>query len=147
MDTLMGNGIRARIPGHGSFTLTREAATMIEVLGGLLYSYQGNGGYRKQGLYFSRTGPKKPLRCLLNLPGGNGTDTSKAATPERNRSDEEGITISFSRELAPKLDGAVLDFGSRGLDASPCQMAAFRRRSYFSMILLLPVSVASGGPV
>jgi hypothetical protein len=56
------------IPGHGSFTVTAEAAAMIDVFGGLLHCYQGSGGCRKQGLYFSRTEPKKPLRCLLELP-------------------------------------------------------------------------------
>jgi hypothetical protein len=81
VDTLAGAGIHARIPGHGSFTLTEEAAATIEVFGGLLHCYQGNGGCRKQGLYFTRTEPKKPLRCLLNLPDGPGTDTGRAATP------------------------------------------------------------------
>ena len=58
----------ARIPGHGSFAVTRNAAAMIGVFGGLLHCYQGNGGCRKQGLFFSRTEPKKALRCLLGAP-------------------------------------------------------------------------------
>jgi Fe-S cluster assembly iron-binding protein IscA len=102
MGTLTPDDLHGWIPGHGSFTLTGEAVTMIEVFGGLLHCYQGNGGCRKQGLYFSRTEPKKPLRCLLTVPGDNGT----------NRRDEEGITVSVSHELAPKLDGAILDFGN-----------------------------------
>jgi hypothetical protein len=41
---------------------------MIEVFGGLLHCCYQGAGCRKQGLYFSRTEPKKPLRCRLNLP-------------------------------------------------------------------------------
>lgn len=101
-------GITARIPGHGSFTVTAEAALMIEDFGGSLYCYQGKGGCRKQGLYFSRTEPKKYLRCLLaDLPGpGPGTETAIG------QDDTQEILLSVSPDLAPKLDGAVLHFGN-----------------------------------
>ena len=80
---------------------------MIDVFGGVLHCYQGNGGCRKQGLYFSRTEPKKLLRCLLNDPERNGWDTGDG----RDLPTGEEMLISISHELAPKLDGAVLDFG------------------------------------
>ncbi len=97
-------GVVVQIPGHGSFTVTAEAAMMIDVFGGTLHCYQGSGGCRKQGLYFSRTEPKKYLRCLVNeLPGRGSTI---------GRNDAQEIAMSVSRDLAPKLDGAVLDFGS-----------------------------------
>ncbi len=98
----------ANIPGHGSFTMTGNAVEMIEVFGGLLHCYQGNGGCRKQGLYFSRTEPKKPIRCTLSDPEWPDRDS----LDEWNRINRKGITISVSHELAPKLDGAVLDFGT-----------------------------------
>ena len=88
----------ALIPGHGTFTVTAEAAMMIEDFGGSLYCYQGPGGCRKQGLYFSRTEPKKYLRCLLAEGPGPGSETE--------------IALSVSHNLAPKLDGAVLHFGN-----------------------------------
>lgn len=105
--------LQASIPGHGSFTITADAAAMIEVFGGLLHCYQGNGGCRKQGLYFSRTEPKKPLRCPVGLPD-TGEPDSRAAENRGgpDRLGEAEITISVSHELAPKLDGAVLDFGN-----------------------------------
>ncbi|RAX45947.1 peptidase [Arthrobacter sp. AQ5-05] len=109
MDSPASDGaVSASIPGHGSFTVTGEALTMISVFGGLLHCYQGDGGCRRQGLYFSRTEPKKPLRCLLSVPGRSGT----ASSDGWNRPDDKEIVVSVSRELAPKLDGAVLDFGS-----------------------------------
>ncbi|MFK4295997.1 hypothetical protein ABH924_001134 [Arthrobacter sp. GAS37] len=96
-------GVTARIPGHGTFTVTAEAAMMIEDFGGSLYCYQGHGGCRKQGLYFSRTEPKKYLRCLL----------AEGPGPESIiRNDTQEIALSVSRDLAPKLDGAVLHFGN-----------------------------------
>lgn len=101
-----GRGMLARIPGYGSFTLTREAVAMIGVFGGLLHCYQGAGGCRKQGLYFSRTEPKKPLRCLLSAPGDAGSESGEG--PEGDGTGE--IVVSVSHELAPKLNGAVLDF-------------------------------------
>ena len=100
--------LSASIPGHGSFTVTSEALSMISVFGGLLHCYQGDGGCRKQGLYFSRTEPKKPLRCLLGVPG-----LPAGASPDGwNQTGSEEIVISVSRELALNLDGAVLDFGT-----------------------------------
>jgi hypothetical protein len=38
-----GQGIQARIPGHGNFTVTGNAAAMIDVFGGLLHCYEGHG--------------------------------------------------------------------------------------------------------
>jgi hypothetical protein len=102
----------ARIPGHGSFTLTRNAAAMIGVFGGLLHCYRGNGGCRKQGLFFSRTEPKKALRCLLSTPSQEGSNPEKESRGQSDSFGDEGIIVSVSHELAPKLDGAILDFGS-----------------------------------
>lgn len=99
-----GQGMLARIPRHGSFALTGEAVAMIGIFGGLLHCYQGAGGCRKQGLYFSRTEPKKPLRCLISAPGDAGSEPSEGADGV------EEIVVSVSHELAPKLNGAVLDF-------------------------------------
>lgn len=98
----------ARIPGYGSFTVTGEALAMVGVFGGILHCYVGGGGCRKQGLYFSRTEPKKPLRCLLSGPRDSGRNT----LDDYDRPEQEEIVISVSHELAPKLDGAVLDFGA-----------------------------------
>lgn len=103
-----GQNLLASIPGYGTFTVTGKAMGMIEVFGGLLHCYQGSGGCRRQGLHFSRTEPKKPLRCLLSGPGRTGSVSRNGG----NRTDDEEIVISVSHELAPKLDGAVLDFGS-----------------------------------
>lgn len=102
------NGITARIPGHGSFTVTAEAAMMIEDFGGSLHCYQGPGGCRKQGLYFSRTEPKKYLRCALTGLSGQKPGTESIF----GRDAEQEILLSVSRDLAPKLDGAVLHFGN-----------------------------------
>jgi hypothetical protein len=81
---------------------------MIGVFGGLLHCYLGSGGCRKQGLYFSRTEPKKSLHCLLSVPRDAGSDPVDGS--DGNRAEE--FVISVSHELAPKLDGAVLDFGT-----------------------------------
>ncbi|MCI0139962.1 peptidase [Arthrobacter bambusae] len=91
-------GVGVQIPGHGSFTVTAEAVHMIDVFGGTLHCYQGSAGCRKQGLYFSRTEPKKYLRCLLAEGPAPGFETE--------------IALSVSHNLAPKLDGAVLHFGN-----------------------------------
>ncbi|MCB5291907.1 hypothetical protein BJQ90_01338 [Arthrobacter sp. SO3] len=64
----VAQSLLVRVPGHGSFTVTADAAAMIEVFGGRLHCYQGSGGCRKQGLYFSRTEPKKPLQCAIEHP-------------------------------------------------------------------------------
>lgn len=95
-----GSGLAvADVPGHGRFFLTDAALEMIAVFGGRLHCYLGPGGCRKQGLFFSRTFPRKPLRCQLVVPGaGHGEPGA-------------GLEISVSHDLAPKLDGAVLDFG------------------------------------
>lgn len=90
----------AKIPGHGRFFITAAAMEMIVVFGGTLHCYLGNGGCRKQGLYFSRSLPRKPLKCRV-LPG-QADQTSPG---------EPGPEVSVSHDLAPKLDGAVLDFG------------------------------------
>jgi Fe-S cluster assembly iron-binding protein IscA len=90
----------ADVPGHGRFFLTAAALEMIGVFGGTLHCYLGSGGCRKQGLYFSRTLPRKTLRCELR-PG----------TADHSAVEADGLEISVSHDLAPKLDGAVLDFG------------------------------------
>lgn len=103
-----GQDLLARIPGHGTFTVTAAAAAMIGVFGGTLHSYMGSGGCRKQGLYFSRTEPKKSLRCQLLSPSDAGNGTRHDGTMPAH----EGFSVSVGIELAPKLDGAVLDFGA-----------------------------------
>ncbi|MDQ0754512.1 peptidase [Arthrobacter sp. B3I4] len=110
VDTVSAPGLLADIPGHGSFTVTAEAAAMIGVFGGALHCYQGPGGCRRQGLYFSRTEPKKYLGCSLTAETST-PDGSSRAGEEVCREDRSGITVSVSHELAGKLDGAVLDFG------------------------------------
>ncbi|CAM3310763.1 hypothetical protein PSET11_02487 [Arthrobacter ulcerisalmonis] len=84
------------VPGHGRFTVTAEALEMIAAFGGSLHCYQGTGGCRVQGLYFSRTRPKKFLAGTLE----SAADTTRA------------LTITVSHEIASRLDGAVLDFGN-----------------------------------
>jgi len=103
-----GREAHVQIPGYGSFTVTGEALAMVGVFGGTLHCYLGSGGCRKQGLYFSRTEPKKLLRCLLNGPGTTG----RGALDDDDRTEQEEIVISVSHQLAPKLDGAILDFGA-----------------------------------
>jgi hypothetical protein len=83
------------VPGHARFSVTAQALEMITAFGGTLHCYQGNGGCRSQGLYFSRTPPKKFLPCTLESPA----DTAQT------------ITITVSHDLAARLNGAVLDFG------------------------------------
>ncbi|MFI5085083.1 MAG: hypothetical protein ACHP7K_04035 [Actinomycetales bacterium] len=83
---------------------------MIGIFGGLLHCYQGPGGCRRQGLYFSRTEPKKPLRCLITGRGGDRPSPRAAGRNGDHQSGTDGFTLSVSHELAPKLDGAVLDF-------------------------------------
>ncbi|MDP9888597.1 peptidase [Pseudarthrobacter enclensis] len=90
------------VPGHGRFFLTDAALEMIGVFGGTLHCYLGPGGCRKQGLYFSRTLPRKPLLCEVRT--GRGDDKTFGVIGSR-------LEISVSHDLAPKLDGAVLDFG------------------------------------
>jgi hypothetical protein len=92
----------AEVPGHGRFFITAAALEMIGVFGGALHCYMGNGGCRKQGLLFSRTLPRKPLRCQLRPAGANESRSGAIAA---------GLEISVSHDLAAKLDGAVLDFG------------------------------------
>lgn len=72
---------------------------MIGVFGGTLHCYLGAGGCRKQGLYFSRTLPRRPLRCELNP--GDGHPSPR----------DPGVDVSVGQDLAPKLAGGVLDFG------------------------------------
>ncbi|KRE82139.1 peptidase [Arthrobacter sp. Soil763] len=87
------------VPGHGRFFLTDAALEMVGVFGGTLHCYLGPGGCRKQGLYFSRTLPRKPLRCeLVQRSTGDADPASE-------------LQLSVSHELAPLLDGAILDFG------------------------------------
>lgn len=94
-------GTAADIPGHGRFFLTDAAVEMVTVFDGILHCYIGPGGCRKQGLYFSRTQPRKAVQCTLQTGPGAITPLVQAGAVE----------ISVSHDLAPKLDGAVLDFG------------------------------------
>lgn len=84
------------IPGQATFSITDAALEMVGVFGGSLHCYQGAGGCHAQGLYFSRTRPKKFLAATLDAP---------AAV-------DQGISITVSHELAARLEGAVLDFGN-----------------------------------
>lgn len=99
------------IPGHGSFTVTADAAVTIDVFGGLLHCYQGDGGCRKQGLYISRTEPKKPLRCRVEPPDTREIGSRRADNRGGRGRLGETEFISVSHELARKLGGAVLDLG------------------------------------
>jgi hypothetical protein len=90
----------ADIPGHGQFLLTASAIEMVRVFGKVLHCYTGPGGCRKQGLHFSLVLPRKPLLCELR---SGSTETTAVNGPE--------LLVSVSHDLAPKLDGAVLDFG------------------------------------
>jgi hypothetical protein len=68
---------------------------MIGVFGGTLHCYLGPGGCRRQGLYFSRTQPRKHLKCRL-VPAGAGHAASGAEVkPE----------LSVSHDLAPSWSG------------------------------------------
>lgn len=88
----------ARIPGHGRFVVTADAAEMIGAFGGVLHCYEGPGGCRKRGLYFSRTSAKKALDCALEA--GGGAEAGRAAE----------LRLSVSAALAGLVDGATLDF-------------------------------------
>jgi len=83
------------VPGRGRFQISGEALRMVGIFGGSLRCYQGAGGCRTQGLYFSRTRPKKSITCLFESPAEG----------------QKNLSITVSHELAAKLDGAVLDFG------------------------------------
>lgn len=96
--------LRARIPGRGQFVVTADAVEMISAFGGTLHCYDGSGGCRKKGLYFSRAQSKKALRCRLSPLEAPGSDPSD---PE-----EHPVDISVSASVAEILDGATLDFGS-----------------------------------
>lgn len=110
---MTGSDLWVHIPGHGRFTVTGNAATMIGVFGGTLHCYQGAGGCRKQGLYFFRTEPKKHLRCVIVSPENAEANHGPYEPPDaRQRQDANEIAIGVSHELAGKLDGAVLDFGT-----------------------------------
>jgi hypothetical protein len=89
------DGETVTVPGHARFSVTAEALEMITAFGGTLHCFQGTGGCRSQGLYFSRTRPKKFLACTLR----SAAETTQA------------VAITVSHELAARLDGAVLDFG------------------------------------
>lgn len=97
----------AVIPGQGRFVITAAAAEMLNAFGGRLHCYEGAGGCRKRGLYFSRTEPKKVLRCVLSPRG----PVPEAAGPFSTEGIEQ-LELSVSHELAPLLDGATLDFGT-----------------------------------
>lgn len=107
MAPTQGPRVRATLPGGTSFTVTADALEMIHVFGGTLHCYEGAGGCRSTGLYFSRTLPRKPVHSELTLPPGNDADP---ANDPRSLS-LENVLLTVSNGLAPKLDGAVLDFG------------------------------------
>jgi Fe-S cluster assembly iron-binding protein IscA len=107
-DAVKTSPVSAVTPSGARFLLTADALEMIQVFGGTLHCYRGVGGCRKQGLYFSRTRPKKALDCRL-LPADPDSDQGSAAPGARERQE---IAVSVSADLASALDGAVLDFGN-----------------------------------
>lgn len=103
----------AEIPGHGQFFLMGAALEMVGVFGGALHCYLGSGGCRKQGLYFSRTLPRKSLRCTLRPARAAGPAQGAEFTGSRgNWPEGPAPEVSVSHDLAPMVDGAVLDFGT-----------------------------------
>lgn len=103
----------AEIPGHGRFFLTVAALEMVAVFGGVLHCYAGSGGCRRQGLYFSWILPRKPLRCTLR-PAQTADPMSGFQAVGSRCTGHEGPApeVSVSHDLAPRLEGAVLDFGT-----------------------------------
>lgn len=104
---------QATLPRGYTFEVTADALEMIGVFGSTLHCYQGPGGCRAQGLYFSLTLPRKPIFSILSpVPeaeaDGQLPPTSGAADQQPNLS---AINLSVSSDLAPKIHGAVLDFG------------------------------------
>lgn len=99
--------LEAAIPGHGRFFITAAATEMLHAFGGQLHCYEGPGGCRKRGLYFSRTQPRKALHCVLS-PTNRPSNT--AGTP--SIAEIEDLEVSVSNQIAPILDGATLDFGT-----------------------------------
>ncbi|MHA7277767.1 peptidase [Arthrobacter sp. Hz1] len=85
---------------------------MIEVFGGVLHCFQGSGGCRSQGLFFSLVLPRKPVFGTLSpIPGTSADRRDRGAGPPAQEHDLTAIQLSVSNDLAPKIDGAVLDFG------------------------------------
>ncbi|SDI89206.1 hypothetical protein SAMN04488693_1318 [Arthrobacter subterraneus] len=104
---------QATLPRGYTFEVTADALEMIGVFGGTLHCYQGPGGCRSQGLYFSLVLPRKPVFSALSpVPeteaDGQRIPTSSAAD---QRHDFSAINLSVSSDLAPKIHGGVLDFG------------------------------------
>ncbi|WP_417235605.1 hypothetical protein [Arthrobacter sp.] len=59
----------AELPTGEIFGVTADALEMIGVFGGTLHCYEGPGGCRATGLYFSRSLPRKPIHCTLHPAG------------------------------------------------------------------------------
>ncbi len=85
---------------------------MIDVFGGVLHCFQGPGGCRSQGLYFSLSLPRKPVFSTLSFISVPEADRENyAADPTVEGRKLTAIELSVSNDLAPKIDGALLDFG------------------------------------
>ncbi len=96
--------LRAEIPYKGHFTLTAAATEMVYVFGGALHCYDGPGGCRKRGLFFSRIQPKKAIFCPLTTADSDAQPSGVAHMP--------ALEISVSTSLAEILNEATLDFGN-----------------------------------
>lgn len=100
----------AELPTGEVFGVTTDALEMIRVVGGTLHCFEGLGGCRATGLYFSRTLPRKPIHCTLRPAGDPGNTTgTDAGAPQPAF---EGLSLSVGHGLSAKLEGAVLDFGN-----------------------------------
>ncbi|NOJ61613.1 peptidase [Arthrobacter sp. 260] len=85
---------------------------MIKVFGGVLHCFHGPGGCRSQGLYFSLALPRKPVFSTLSPISAPEADREDHATdPTGEGNNLTAIQLSVSNDLAPKIDGALLDFG------------------------------------
>lgn len=102
----------AELPTGESFGVTADALEMIRAFGGTLHCFEGPGGCRVTGLYFSRTLPRKPVRCTLHPAGDPGASTSMDSGLPGPQPGFEDVRLSVSPWLSAKLQGAVLDFGS-----------------------------------
>lgn len=94
--------VQADLPHGKTFMVTTDALEMIEIFGGALHCHLGPGGCRSQGLYFSPTVPRKPVFSRLSF---------LHEYPAFRHPDLTAVHISVSSDLAPKISGALLDFG------------------------------------
>lgn len=103
---------QATLPRGYTFAITADALEMISVFGGALHCYQGPGGCRSQGLYFTLTLPRKPVfGTLSHVREVEMEGLQHGAGRDAHRYDLSAISLSVSSDLAPKIHGAVLDFG------------------------------------